>query len=264
MRSNDARPTPYPVTVSTDFGAHYPGAMRGVLAGRGITAIYDVSHDLPAHDTIGSAFWLRSLLPYFPPAVHCVVVDPGVGADRDVVAIAAGGHALIGPDNGVLIPPAERLADDAEIEVFALEHVDPPSATFHGRDVFAPFAAAIAHLGVDRIGALPTADATTAYERVDLPAPTVTATGIETVVVAVDRFGTAITTCPGHHLDDRTGTTVYVDGKAVPVTATYADVGHGVPLVTIGSHGYVELAANRSRGVDAFDVAIGDRVEIRF
>ncbi|MFW5918231.1 MAG: SAM hydrolase/SAM-dependent halogenase family protein [Haloferacaceae archaeon] len=98
------------ITLASDFGEPYPAAMRGVLLRRSDARLADVSHDLPRGDVRGSAFWLRFLLPEFPPAVHLVVVDPGVGTDRDAIVLRAGDHALVGPDNGVLLPAARALA----------------------------------------------------------------------------------------------------------------------------------------------------------
>ncbi|MFW6448783.1 MAG: SAM hydrolase/SAM-dependent halogenase family protein, partial [Halobacteriota archaeon] len=253
-----------PVTLSSDFGAHYPAAMRGVLAGRGIERIHDVTHALPRQEVRQSAFWLGELLPYFPPAVHCVVVDPGVGGDRAVLAVRAGTHALVGPDNGVLWPAARRLAGGTEPEAYAFDHVEPASATFQGRDVFAPLAAAVATLGVDRLPALPTLEPAPDAAALRLPSATVTDDGLEATVLAVDGFGNVITSADGAALADRFGSPVWVDGRRVPVARRYAAVQAGAALVTVGSHGRVELAVNRGRGDDAFGLAVGDTVRIRW
>ncbi|MFP4628991.1 MAG: S-adenosyl-l-methionine hydroxide adenosyltransferase family protein [Halobacteriales archaeon] len=260
MPATEGRPRP--VTLSSDFDSHYPAAMRGVLARRGIERIHDVTHELPRQDVRQSAFWLAQLLPYFPPAVHCVVVDPGVGTDRDVLAVRAGGHALVGPDNGVLWPTARWLAHPAHPEAYAFDHVEPASATFHGRDVFAPLAAAVATLGVTRFPRLPTLEPAADPEALHLPAARVDDTGVEATVLAVDGFGNVITSADGEVLAGRVGDRVRVDGRLVPVTRRYADVSPGEALVTVGSHGHLELAVNRGRGVDAFDVAVGADVRI--
>lgn len=251
----------HPVTLSSDFGAYYPAAMRGVVAARGVNRIHDVTHELPAHDIGQAAFWLRELLPYYPPAVHCVVVDPGVGTDRSVIVLRAGGHALVGPDNGVLWPVATRLASD-EPAAFTFDHVPPASHTFHGRDVFAPLAAAVANIGIDRLNVLPTIAPATAPTTYELPSMTRHDDTVVADILAVDRFGNAITNVPGFVIEPMMGATVAIDGESVPVRPTYGAVEPGTALVTIGSHGYVELAANQSAGADAFDVSVGERVSI--
>ncbi|ELY89551.1 NAD operon protein [Natrialba hulunbeirensis JCM 10989] len=112
------------ITIASDFGSPYPAAMKGVLCQRvgnsteigagtnspAETRLVDIAHDFPRQDIRASAFWLREILPYYPPAVHLVVVDPGVGTDRDALVVRAGEHILVGPDNGVLLPVARRLA----------------------------------------------------------------------------------------------------------------------------------------------------------
>lgn len=253
---------PAPVTLSSDFGRFYPAAMRGVLLARGIATVQDVTHALPRQNVPQSAFWLRELLPYFPPAVHCIVIDPGVGGDRDVLVMRAGGHALVGPDNGVMRPVARRLTGSGEIEHWRFEHVQPGSATFHGRDVFAPVAAAVATLGIERLEALPTLEPKTDVVDLTLPTPTAIDGGFDAPILAIDGFGNVITGLPGPALEGALGETVWVNGDAVPMRRRYGAVEPGKPVVTIGSHGYVELAVNQQRGDDAFGVAVGDWIRL--
>jgi S-adenosylmethionine hydrolase len=253
------------ITLASDFGLPYPAAMKGVLKSRCGAELIDVAHDLPRQDVRTAAFWLREVLPSFPPAEHLVVVDPGVGTDRAAVAVRAGDHALVGPDNGVLLPAARRLAgEDGPIEPFEVEYDDPASATFHGRDVFAPAAAEVHAIGVPRMEELP--DLAAGFDPADLvfPEADVDSDGAVGGVLVVDGFGNAITNVPGEVLDGRYGGTVAVNGGAAPVEPTYAAVAPGERLVTVGSHGNVELAVNRGRGDEAFDVAAGDAVRIEW
>ncbi|MDG5817558.1 SAM-dependent chlorinase/fluorinase [Natronococcus sp. A-GB7] len=261
------------ITLTSDFGTPYPAAMKGVLLGRTDARLVDVGHDFPRQDVRTAAFWLRETLPYFPPATHLVVVDPGVGTDRDAIAIRAGEHALVGPDNGVLLPAARRLAGDAALECYVVDEASlepvvpagesvpdrsegPRSNTFHGRDVFAPTAAAVHDSdGLDAVTALtPTADP------VDLELPTATLEDGRAVgeVLVVDDFGNVITNVPGAFLETRER--VVANGEPAPVGDTFAAVPAGDRLATVGSHGYVELDVNRGRGDAAFDLAVGDRV----
>jgi S-adenosylmethionine hydrolase len=250
------------ITLASDFGSPYPAAMRGVICRRSDARLVDIAHDLPRQDVRAAAFWLTQTLPCFPPAVHCVVVDPGVGTDRAALVVRVGDHALVGPDNGVLLPTARELAD--EIEVFTWAYDDPASATFHGRDVFAPAAARVHETGVDAVETLACADRTDDYTDLCFPEPTVGDDRAVGEVLVVDDFGNAVTNVPGHVLADAFGTSVTVDGESVPVRRAYAELPAGERLVTVGSHGNVELAVNRGRGDDAFGVGAGDEVTVQW
>jgi S-adenosylmethionine hydrolase len=251
------------ITLASDFGSPYPAAMKGVILQESDARLVDVAHDFPRQDVRTAAFWLREVLPWFPPAVHLVVVDPGVGTDRAAVVARAGDHALVGPDNGVCLPAARRLADGAdEIEVFEIDLGDPASSTFHGRDVFAP-AAALAHdAGVEAFESRSEFAPVGEWTDLTFPEPTVENGRAEGEVLVVDGFGNAITNVPGEVLDERYGGTVRVNGESAPVEPTYAAVEAGQRLVTVGSHENVELAVNRGRGADAFGVGVGDAVSI--
>jgi len=132
------------ITLTSDFGSPYPAAMKGVIRRHTDAELIDVAHDLPRGDPRAAAFWLRFALPEFPPAVHCAVVDPGVGTDRDALVVRAGAHVIVAPDNGLAMPPARALADgESDVEVWTVAVDDPASETFHGRDVLAPTAARV-------------------------------------------------------------------------------------------------------------------------
>lgn len=247
------------ITLSSDFGSPYPAAMRGVLLSDTTTQLVDIAHDFPRQDVRTAAFWLREILPYFPPAVHLVVIDPTVGTDRRALAIKAGEHALVGPDNGVLIPPARALGD---LEVFEIPIEDPASSTFHGRDVFAPAAARIHELGRASFPDDSAFRETTDYEDFAFPDPEITAEGVRGEVLVVDGFGNVITNIPGEVLQGRMGASVAVNGDTAPTARSYAMVAPGERLVTIGSHANVELAVNQGRGDEAFGVNPGSTIEM--
>ena len=259
------------LTLASDFGSPYPATMKGVILQRTDARLVDVAHDLPRQDVRAAGFWCRETLPYFPPAVHLVVVDPGVGTDRDAIVIRADDHAVVAPDNGVALPPARRIADaaDADIECFQYEYTDPASSTFHGRDVFAPAAAAVHDVGVDAIESL---DATALLESIEsrepteavvdcrLPEATLNGGDARGEIIVVDDFGNAITNVPGSVLDSRAGEIIEVNGVPATVAQAFADVEVGERLVTVGSHGFVECDVNRGRGDDAFGLEPGDDV----
>ena len=248
------------LTLSSDFGAPYPAAMKGVLLSNTDARLVDVSHDFPRQDVRTAAFWLRELLPYFPPAVHLVVVDPGVGTDRAAIVVRAGEHALVGPDNGVLVPVARQLADGDDIEVFEIDDGDAASSTFHGRDVFAPAAAAVHEADSEHIEDLDRCTPIEAIEELRFPDPDYREDETAGEVLVVDGFGNVITNVPGEVLDGSFGDSIAINDERVPVERSYAHVERGQRLVTVGSHENVELAVNRGRGERAFGVGVGDPV----
>jgi len=253
------------ITLASDFGSPYPAAMKGAILKRCDTRLVDINHEFPRQDVRATAFWLPEILPEFPPAVHLVVVDPGVGTDRSALVVRAGDHVLVGPDNGVLFPPARALAsgDDryrTDIDAYELEIDDPRSATFHGRDVFAPGAAAVHEAGIDRLSELRSISPAGDVVDLELPTATLTDDGAIGEVLVVDDFGNVITNVPGEVLDGRER--ARVNGESIPVVRSYAEVETGTAVATVGSHGNVELAVNQGRGDDAFGLGVSDTVDV--
>ncbi|RQG97976.1 SAM hydrolase/SAM-dependent halogenase family protein [Natrarchaeobius chitinivorans] len=275
------------ITLASDFDTPYPAAMKGVILRRTETRLVDVAHDFPRQDVRTAAFWLREVLPYFPPATHLVVVDPGVGTDRDALVVRAGDHVLVGPDNGVLVPAARRLAPDGidayGIDESRLESVEPTgetrrpgradtaagnetdddgpaSNTFHGRDVFAPAAAAVHEADPGALESVPFLEPAAEYVDRRLPEATVDDDRARGEVLVVDGFGNVITNVPGEFLAGRRR--LVANGEAVPIGETFGSVPEGDRLATVGSHGYVELDVNHGRGDEAFGLEVGDRVDL--
>ena len=251
------------ITLSSDFGSPYPAAMKGVILQQSAARLVDVSHDFPRGDVHSTAFWLREILPYFPPAVHLVVVDPGVGTDRAAIVVRAGEHVLVGPDNGVLVPVARRFAGEA-FDVFEIDDGDAESSTFHGRDVFAPAAAAVHETALDRLDALDMLDPVESYVDLRFPDAVVGDRLAEGAVLVVDGFGNAITNVPGDAVAELKGARIDVNGTPVPFERSYAAVPPDEPLLTVGSHDNVELAVNGDRGDEYFGVEEGSKVRLRW
>lgn len=183
------------VTLLTDFGSTdgYAGAMRGAaLAAASDVRLVDLTHEIPRHDVSKAAYVLAFAGPAFPAGTtHCVVVDPGVGSSRQALAVAAGDHYFVGPDNGVLWPAIAAAAAGAEIGAFRLTLPAGASTTFHGRDLFAPAAARIA---TGRL-TLPSLDRADEPSRLDMPSPRAVGPGRwQGAVLAVDGFGNVVTT----------------------------------------------------------------------
>lgn len=236
------------ITLLTDFGTAdgYVGAMKGVIASALPPAVIDdVAHDLPAGDVHAGAWALGAYWRRYPAGtVHVVVVDPGVGTGRHALAIEADGRFLVGPDNGVL----SWALRDAE-RVGPMHSIRPPadvavSATFHGRDLFAPAAARLA--AGESIGSL--GPRLEGVVRLPWPEPVHHAAGIDGTVFHVDRFGNLITNIPA---DQAAGECFVLVGRMeVEVRRAYGEVASGELVAHVGSRGLLEIAVRDGRAVD--------------
>ncbi len=249
------------VSFTTDYGTldGFVAAVKGVIAGIApdVTVI-DVTHQVPAHDVRRGAAVLAQTAPWLPPAVHLAVVDPGVGTRRRGIAVVTARGVLVGPDNGLLLPAADALGGMTT----AYELADPAyrlaevSATFHGRDVFAPAAAHLCR-GLDpaRLGP-PVA------EPVRLPGPTVHIgpREVRAEVLSVDGFGNV--QLAAIELGGLSGA-VRVQGRPATVGRTFADVPAGELVVLADSAGHVAVAVNRGNAAARLGVEPGDVVDIR-
>jgi S-adenosylmethionine hydrolase len=259
------------ITFTSDYGLedHFVGVCHGVMARVAPRArVLDVSHAVGAQD-VRQGVLLAQAVPYLPRAVHLAVVDPGVGTGRGMVAVAAGGQVLVGPDNGLLVWAAEALGGVERVH--ALENpkfrVEPVSRTFHGRDVFAPAAAHLA-AGVDpaELGAELDPDGLVRLER---PAVRAGAGRVAGRVVAVDHFGNlaldlgrrdleAAGVAGGDPVEVRAGG----HGHRATVGETFATVPAGELVVHEDSFGSMAVAVNLGRAADRLGVGPGDPVEV--
>ena len=232
------------ITLLTDFGTADPfvGVMKGVILGNFSQAqIVDLTHGIGAQDVAQGAFWLERSFRWFPPGtVHVAVVDPGVGTERAPLAVRAAQHVFVGPDNGLL---AGIIAREQEVEVRAIDPAKlglvPPSATFHGRDVFAPVAAWLSaqRWAFEEVGPV----ATPAVKPV-LAEPERHGAELRGTVVCADRFGNLITNLDAHLLGDFTRPEVEIAGIVRPLVRTYADGRESDYVAVINAFGSVELA----------------------
>ncbi len=256
------------LTFLSDFGSGspYPAAMKAAAAAICDAVLVDISHDVAPGAIREAAYLLWSVAPTCAPGtVHCAVIDPGVGTARAGLAVVSGGQMFVGPDNGVLLPAARRVGDPA---VYRLSEPavwrHPVSATFHGRDVFAP---AAAHLA---LGAAVTTVGVPAGGFVDLRLPTGRRDGSVLVgeVLWIDRFGNLVTSIPGDLLGGwppGSGAVVETAGAALPATpaTTFGDVAPGQAVVLVGSDGVVEVAVNRGSAAERLAAACGMAVRVR-
>lgn len=238
------------ITLTTDFGGEdgYVGAMKGVILSRAPdVTLVDISHTVRRHDIAAAANALADAAPCFPPGtVHLAVVDPGVGGARTPVVLVAGGHVFVGPDNGLFALAAPRPEAAYAIARAAFRR-EPVSATFHGRDVFAPAAAALA------LGAAP-----------DQAGPPVMLAGRLDLgpghrVVHVDRFGNLVTDIAGAGKEAR----FRIAGRAIAgVSETYESVARGELLAYVGSRGTIEIAVREGSAAELLGAARGSEVEV--
>jgi S-adenosylmethionine hydrolase len=223
------------VTLLTDFGAadYFVGAMKGaVLSANPRAQIVDITHEIPPHDVWAGAFTLAAAFETFPEGtVHAAVVDPGVGSARRPVVVEGAGHFFVGPDNGLFGHVYERLGE------FRVFHVTDRgffraavSATFHGRDVFAPVAGALSR-GVkpETLG-----EPLTDFVRLAASRPRRLPDGtLEASVIHVDRFGNCVTSVTPRDLADEeieAGVRIIVGGYALPTFRRFFAETNGVPL----------------------------------
>jgi S-adenosyl-L-methionine hydrolase (adenosine-forming) len=268
------------ISLLTDFGDRDPSAAicRGVILGIAPHAcLIDISHQVDKYQIRDGALLLWSALPYLPVGIHIAVIDPGVGTERRPVALAvARGDVLVGPDNGLLIPAAERLgglraAHLLEAAAYRLPHV---SASFHGRDVFAP---AGAHLASGTpLSALGPALDPTSLVRLDWPRPRVRGGRLEVEVIYVDSFGNVKLAGepadlervvralrPGVLLDVKwSDSAAHVRHEPIPWAHTFGSVEVGALLLYADSYGRLCVAQNQGSAALRLSLTPGIRLLI--
>lgn len=237
------------ITLLTDFGSFYLAQMKGVILQRtGEVIFVDIAHDIPPQEVRMGAFALLASAGHFPPGtIHLAVVDPGVGTRRRSLVVESGSHLFVGPDNGLLMPAACALGTPRAYSIQAPQDAAP---TFHGRDVFAPAAAELA------CGRRPESMGQPARPvDMDFGMPRRTKDGIEGQVIYVDHFGNIVT-----NLREAPPSEVRLRGRRLVRARTYAEAGPIEPLITLGSHGFAEIAVNGGSAARLFGLAPGDRI----
>jgi S-adenosylmethionine hydrolase len=260
------------ITLLTDFGTadYFVAAVKGVILDANPAArIVDITHDIPPQDIEAAAFTLLAAYSSFPPGtVHVAVVDPGVGSARQPILMKLGEQFFVGPDNGVFSYVREKHETAGEAaELFHLTNQKyfrhPVSATFHGRDVFAPVAAALS------LGVQPTELGTETVEFVRLASlrPTTADNGKLTArIVHIDRFGNCVTNLTQNDLTAETiaaGVTLRINAKLVKSFRNYfaEEKGSRNKLFAIwGSAGFLEIAASNASAAKLLKARRGDAV----
>jgi S-adenosyl-L-methionine hydrolase (adenosine-forming) len=262
------------ITFLSDFGLQddFVGTCHGVMKRIAPDAqIVDITHGIEPQAVLQGALVLASTLPYMPVGVHLAVVDPGVGSNRRALALRDGGGRLyVGPDNGLLVPAAERLGGIAAAWELAntAYMLEPVSRTFHGRDVFAPAAAHLA-CGVDPAELGPPVEPGSLV-RLELPAPAVGDAAIRATVLYVDRFGNVQLNLssadveragivPGRRVELDLG----VDRYYAVAAQTFADARAGDIILYEDAYANIAVAITDGNAAEMFSVRPGQALTIR-
>jgi S-adenosylmethionine hydrolase len=249
------------ITLLTDFGTRdaYVASMKGVILGLNPQAVLvDLTHEIPPQDVRAGALNLAAAAPYFPPGtIHLAVVDPGVGSSRRALAARCRDQFWVGPDNGLF----HLIFSQASVSIVSLENPryfrHQISATFHGRDIFAPVAAHLS-LGVDlsRFG-----PGLTDPVSLDLPEPRFTPEAVSGEIIYVDHFGNLVSNIRATQLlawlKDRD-----LNLTAGPLTLrglarTYSVAASGTFLALVGSHGFLEIACAGDNAARRLNAGLG-------
>ncbi len=250
------------ITITTDFGHKGPfaGVMKGVILSRFPDArIVDLAHDIPAQWPPEAGFWVSRSYTWFPVGtVHMAIVDPGVGTERDILVVEADGHIFLAPDNGLLGPLLDIAQAPRVFKLLASKtevlKLQTPSATFHGRDIFAPVAAELAagRISVDDIGE-PFTDWTPGW----LDEPEVSAGKVSGVIVTVDAFGNLISNIDAKLIEGFTEPVADIAGHQIAMLTTYGRAKPGDLLALINSFGVVEVANAEGSAAEGLGSARG-------
>ncbi|HEX6187882.1 MAG TPA: SAM-dependent chlorinase/fluorinase [Pyrinomonadaceae bacterium] len=255
------------ITLLTDFGAqdYFVGAMKGVILSLNPDAtIVDLTHEIPPQDVQAAAFNLLACYRDFPAGtIHVAVVDPGVGSDRRAVLVECANQFFIGPDNGLFSWISEREGKSSARQITNKQFFrNPVSSTFHGRDVFAPAAAALSN-------GLAPAEVGPPLENIVMLAPLLprpTTDAIAGSIIHTDRFGNCITNFTSEDINEEriaAGAKLIVNNKEIrSMRRFFADQSgpENELFMLIGSAGFVEIAAQNASAAATLSAKRGDSV----
>lgn len=261
------------ICFASDYGYadDFAGVCRGVIARIAPQVrVIDVTHGLPQRDVMAGALILRNSLPYMPEhAVHLTVVDPGVGGPRRAVALRSHGDRLfVGPDNGLMMLAVAR--DGGVAQAFELANEElwlaPLSATFHGRDIFAPVAARLAD-GLPLEAAGPAVDPE-GLAPLELPEVRRHRDGLTATALLVDRFGNVtLNLRAGQLAEAKLGQEVELlcggERFLARVARTFSSVRPSDIVLLVDSYGQAAIAVNAGSAVEVLGLEPGDEVRLR-
>ena len=256
------------ITITTDFG--YEGPFVATVKGRILTRfpaarIIDVTHDILVHWPAEAGFWLARSWQYFPDGtVHVAVIDPGVGTQRDIIIVANEQHLFVAPDNGLLASVVGRLPRATVhrllmSRVFERLSIGTPSATFHGRDIFAPL---VAELAAGRCQPSDIGEPTTQFVPGWVEEPGVIGQAVRGIVITLDHFGNLITNIDQELLRRFMRPVVHAGNHRLTLHRTYGDAKPGEYLALINSFGVVEIARAEQSAAEGLGIGRGAPVSV--
>ena len=255
------------ITITTDFGHRGPfvGVMKGVILKRFPEAkLVDLTNETYVHWPAEAGFWLEKSFPYFPKGtVHLAVVDPGVGTDRSLLVVEGMGHVFVAPDNGLLANVIERTSGIpyiADANVLQNLGIVAKSATFHGRDLFAPLAAELSSGENSSIRLL---NPTDEYVPSLIEPAELRSKEIRGIIITTDHFGNLITNIENNLVKQLSKPTVEVSGRYIPLLRTYADASPGDYLALINSFDVLEIARAEQNASESLGLGRGSPVVVR-
>jgi S-adenosylmethionine hydrolase len=244
------------ITLLTDFGTAdgYVAAMKGVIASIAPYAIIDdAAHDIPPGDVDAASWALAGYWRLYPPdTVHVAVVDPGVGSSRRALAFEIDRRIIIVPDNGIITRVLMQSAPSRTVEIRSRSVIRADiSATFHGRDVFAPAAGHVASgMPLEELGP-PAGDPVV----LKIAEPVHEGVSITGSIIHIDRFGNLVSNIPGDAI--RGGHVALNGGSRISVRRTYSDADEGDCVALVGSRGFVEVAVRGGSAAELLSAGMG-------
>jgi len=261
------------ITLLTDFGTddEFVGVMKGVILGVNPSAtIVDITHQIDPQNIIQAAWLIPSYYQYFPKGtVHIIVVDPGVGSDRLIIALKKADHFFLAPDNGVLSLILESGDIDKVVGITNESYfLTPVSRTFHGRDIFAPAGAHIS-LGIE-IGRMGAPRDIEELLRLKIPKPYLSDEGeLVGAIISIDRFGNLITNIKVSDINEllepypESQPVFKIGGREIGgLSESYQSTAPGNPLAIIGSREYLEFAVNKGSAHNRLGVEKMDPIRV--
>jgi hypothetical protein len=251
----------------TDFGTadYFVGAVKGaILSVNPEAVIADITHEIPPQDVEAAAFTLLAAYPTFPPeTIHVAVVDPGVGSERRPIVVRADGHFFVGPDNGIFTYIYDREPSRQTFHITSDKYFRPsPSTTFHGRDIFAPVAAALS-TGVKPKKLGPSISDEVRLEN-SLKTELLKDSTIEGRIIHIDRFGNCITNLTRDLFNPAKQPTLVVKRKTIDTFRDFYSSSDRNELFAIwGSAGFLEISINGDSAAKVLIAKRGDRVLLK-
>lgn len=253
------------ITMTTDFGHKGPFAavMKGAILKRFPAAsVIDLAHDIPAHWPPEAGFWIARSYQYFPDgSVHVAIVDPGVGTEREIILAEFAGHVFMAPDNGLLAPMLDKSDAVYRLSPGKLSslRLSTPSATFHGRDIFAPVAAEIA---AGRIRPADIGEAIAQWTPSWIDDPEVQSGRVNGVIITIDAFGNLISNIDASLIEAFGNPVVHLAGHDFGLRETYGRAEPGEYLALINSFGVLEIARAEASAAEGLGSERGAPVSV--